>query len=99
MSSLGRTAAARAGRWSSTATSPRAAAARGRGARPARRRREDVMAWQDGRRTRGPVFVYRDIVEQGGERAGRLEDIRTIELGTARLDRRAGRESGGAVQA
>ena len=55
---------------------------------PARRPREDVIAWQDGRRTRGPVFVYRDIVEQGGERAGRLEDIRTIELGTARLDRR-----------
>ena len=55
---------------------------------PARHAREDVIEWEDGRRTRGPVFVFRDVVEQNGARAGRLDEVRTIELGTARLNRR-----------
>lgn len=51
------------------------------GSRP----RQDVIVWGDGRRTAGPVFIYREAVEQGGRRAGRLEEVRSIELGTAPL--------------
>jgi hypothetical protein len=53
---------------------------------PRRRPAQDVIVWEDGRRTSGAVFVFREIVEQNGERAGRIGDVRTIELGTARLN-------------
>jgi hypothetical protein len=51
---------------------------------PASRAAQDTIEWRDGRRTMGPVFVYREVVEQNGRHAGRLGDVRTLELGTRR---------------
>lgn len=51
---------------------------------PAKRSKQDVITWRDGRQTTGYVALYEKIIEQDGKRAGRLEDVKTIELGTAR---------------
>lgn len=59
---------------------------------PRRRPVQDVIEWEDGRRTTGAVFIFREIVEQNGERAGRLGDVKVVELGTARLNPRLVRE-------